>query len=96
MYRGTTPTVKIEIDGLDPIIIGQASLRIKQGTRVIELTDYTLNDDILSYSLSAEQTQSFKPGSILLQLILTTTNGKVMASDIQELPVDEVLNGGDE
>lgn len=97
MIRGTTPTITITAAGLSEISIDRAYLTIKQKGNVIEkeLEDMAINGDVLTVTLSQEETLSFTVGvDVELQLRVLSKSGTAYASQIISTPVGRILKDG--
>lgn len=59
--RGTTPTIVIEVSGLDLSTIDVMWITLKQGTHELtkELPDLTISGDTMSFRLTQEETLAF-------------------------------------
>lgn len=97
MIRGTTPTITITAAGLSEISIDRAYLTIKQKSNVIEkeLEDMAIDGDVLTVTLSQEETLSFTAESTAeLQLRVLSRGGTAYASQIISTPVGRILKDG--
>lgn len=95
MRRGTTPTLKIKVKGIDVSRLTSMYITIKQGDREItkENSDISIEDDgILSVWLSQEDTLTFTKGHVDIQLRAMTDNGVAIASQIEMVFVQRTLN----
>lgn len=96
MRRGTTPTLKIKINGANVKEFSKIYVTFKQGeTEVTKTTeDIDIEDNLLSIWLSQEDTLKFVHGHVDVQLRAITENGVAVASSIQMLFMDEILKEG--
>lgn len=95
MIRGTTPThiftIQQDLSLFKDVIITY----FQDDKAVIEkrLSDCVVQDNSLSLTLSQEETLEFKDDCIvLIQIKGLTTEGKVLATKIQKIPVERILN----
>lgn len=98
MRRGTTPTLKIKIKGIDISRLTSMYITIKQGDREItkENEDISIEEDgILSVRLSQEDTLTFTKGHVDIQLRAMTDNGVAIASGIQMAFMEQILKEGE-
>ena len=69
MYRGTTPTMVLTIEGISEIDISQLYLSLRQFGNMIEKTleDVELKGNVLYCTLTQEETLSLFEGKVELQ-----------------------------
>lgn len=98
MTRGTNPTYILTVDPDDFPSLEEHSLyvTIKQGCNEITLTgdDLEVDENVVTVTLTQEQTLSFKQGNACLQLRGLDENGVAYASDIVIVQVNPVLYQG--
>lgn len=97
MRRGTTPTLEIEMKGIDIselsgiyITIRQGDVEITKDKDQIEIKD----GNMILVWLSQEDTLKFVRGYAWVQLRATTNDGLAVASTINRIPVDAILKDG--
>ena len=98
MYRGTTPTISLTVNGLSELQIHSAYLTIKQGGKVIEkiADDITIDGDSLKATLSQTETLGFEAGlNVSIQLRVLTKSSTAYATKVLKVPVEEVLKDGE-
>lgn len=96
MYRGTTPTVEIEVD-FDTTLLETGFVTFKQENEVVlekEICDCELDENLISLKLTQEETLSFKCGSVLGQLRVKLNDGTTIAYDPFKIPVKDVFKEG--
>lgn len=103
MYRGTTPTLKIKVNGKNgktpPDIQTFKSIyvTIKQGETELTKTDNDIRkeeENVLSVALSQEETLMFGKGHVDIQLRAVTDNGVAIASNIKMAFMEQILKDG--
>lgn len=96
--RGTNPSFKVGVKGLDVKDIQSFFLTLKQGKTEItkELTDVTLDEENnkIEIHLSQEDTLLFTKGNIDIQARVMTKDGRAIASDIKTRPIGAILKDG--
>ena len=96
MRRGTTPTLKIYLMGIDPDKLKNIYVTMKQ--KSIERTktnkDIEIDGNVISVHLSQEDTLDFSTGPISVQIRATTNSGLAVASEIKNVTVSEILKDG--
>lgn len=107
MFRGTTPTLYFRINNIDDLsTIKDLVVTFKNGNglgggpcsdaKVLNKTidDVIIDDEekIISLTLSQEDTMSLKPPKALVQIKFMLEDGKVCASTICEIQVENPLN----
>lgn len=96
MRRGTTPTLKIYLMGIDPDELKNIYVTMKQ--RNIERTktnkDIEIDGNVISVRLSQEDTLDFAAGVVSVQLRATTHSGLAVASAIKNIKADDILKDG--
>lgn len=97
MRRGTTPTIKATIVGLQGIEIDEIFLTIKQLGIEIEKSgsDIAVDGDGISATLTQQETLSLAGGSsAAIQVRVLSKNGTAYATNIANLPVGTILKEG--
>lgn len=95
MIPGTTPTHIFNLP-ISTGIIKDLRITYTQFRRTIiekDLNAVTLDEKSIRLTLTQKETLQFKPSSpAFWQMKVLTSNGAVLATKVQELPIDEVLN----
>lgn len=96
MRRGTTPTLKICLNGIAPEKLKSIYVTMKQeNTEITKENDQIVKEEnVLSVSLSQEDTLSFKGGMVSVQVRALTVDGIAVASPIKNVVVSEILKDG--
>lgn len=101
MYRGTTPTIKWNInnDDLDFAEIEQVWMTFKDsaGNKITkDITELEIDEDekSISYEFSQEETLKIHTGIVETQLRVLLDTGAALATEIKEFEMDRVLKGG--
>lgn len=97
MTRGTTPTLKVQIDGVDLSRFTSLYLTIKQGSNDVtkELDDMQIEEgNILSVFLQQEDTLKFQRGYAYIQVRGVVDYITAVASNIKMISVDQILKEG--
>lgn len=100
MYRGTTPTVVIEIPNEIPVSsITVAYLSFEQNKRkVIEIPledmDLDTENNTLSVTLSQEQTLKFENNVMVMYQLRLGVDGAYYATNIWEVPAERIIKDG--
>ena len=100
MYRGTTPTLKIEVEGVEvtDLILDRTMITLKQKEKEVTKSGSDIavdeNENTLSITLTQEETLSFDDGMAQLQVRATLENGAVMASNIVTDSIGHILLDG--
>lgn len=86
VIQGTTPTFNLRIPAtLDQSIISDVCIVFSQQRPIfsLSLSDCTLQDQVLSFTLTQQQTYNFRVGfPLLIQINVLATGGQVLASYI--------------
>ena len=97
MTRGTTPTLTFSFgDDVDMSLIDYAEMTINQKgkNRIIKRLTKDTEQNLFSVFLSEKETLSLDSGICKLQVKIKLTDGGIVASSIETLSVNEILNGG--
>lgn len=96
MRRGTTPTLKIKVNGISLSELKNIYITLKQYNKVLTKTnnDLQMDEDIISVLLSQEETLMFGSGQVSVQIRATTVTGLAVASNIQSAPMNDILQEG--
>lgn len=101
MRRGTTPTVKINVDGISVTELDEIYLTFEQRgleitKRETDITKDTIGGkNMLKVNLTQEETLSFKDGNIQIQFRAKTLMGTVVASTIVTDTLEHILMEGE-
>lgn len=87
MRRGTTPTIELNIKGIEMSQIDEWYITIQQDSVQLTKTneDITIAGTVISIPLSQEETMRFKQGEAFVQIRAVTTEGLRIASSIHKL-----------
>lgn len=95
MIRGTTPTLRFNIQGISVSEISKVFVYIKQLEKMMtkETKDIQMDNDanVLSLELSQEETLFFDDGQIEIQIRIITVAGKVLATPIKKTTMQKIL-----
>lgn len=93
MRRGTTPTLVINIKGIDMSTIAEWYVTVAQDSVQITKTneDITIEGTQLSIPLTQQETMKFKSGEVSVQIRAKTTEDVVIASGIKTIDIDRIL-----
>lgn len=93
MRRGTTPTLVINIKGIDMSTIAEWYITVAQDSVQITKTDtdLTIEGTLISMPLTQQETMLFKSGEVSIQIRAKTTENVVIASGIQTIDIDRIL-----
>ena len=97
MTRGTTPTLTFSFgDDVDMSLIDYAELTIRQQlkNKLIKRLAKDIDNNAFYVYLSEKETLSLESGDCQLQVKIKLTDGGIVASSIETLTVNEILNGG--
>ena len=94
MKRGTTPTIAFTLDNIEFSLIDKAELTIVQNgeKKIIKLLTINVENSGMFTTLSQEETLSLTPGKCTVQVKILFNDGSVIATDIQTLDVQTILN----
>lgn len=96
MYRGTTPTIKLTIQGLSDIDISKIYLTLKQFDIIIEkdINSLQIDNNVLSCTLSQEETLSLSEAKVELQVRILSKSNVAYATKKMILQVSDILKDG--
>lgn len=104
MRRGTTPTLRIPIDGIEVTKLNEIYLTFEQEAdhccNSVQITkresDITINeeDNLLEIEFAQEETLKFKQAPVKVQMRAVTTDGKRIATNTAEVNVYAILLDG--
>lgn len=94
MRQGTTPTIQITINDIDLNEMQNIYVVFEQNGYILkkESSDLDVEGNVISVSLSQEETLNFKEGACNIQLRMITKGGVAIASPIKTTKVYRVLN----
>ena len=98
MYRYTTPTLPVTITGLDFTDVSVFRIAIEQGNvellKVVEADSPYVDaqNKTIYVPLTQEETASFKPGTVGIQARIKFTNNSVLATNMETLSMNDVLD----
>lgn len=94
MRQGTTPTIQITINDIDLNEMQNIYVVFEQNGYILkkESSDLDIEGNVISVSLSQEETLNFKEGTCNVQLRMITKGGVAIASPIKTTKVYRVLN----
>lgn len=104
MYRGTTPTVTLTVDGMDLTALSSLYITFRQNEG--SLTPKTLTkrngdegvsvtSDTVTVKLTQKDTLGFSPGTVRVQLRGLMPDGTAVASSIKDFPAWQILLEGE-
>ena len=95
MRRGTTPTLKLKITGIDKDALKDVFVTVAQGSNKFTKSgdDVTYNEDeqVFNIRLTEEETLSFKPSAVSIQVRATTQDDEIVATNIRQVMMEDVL-----
>ena len=97
MRRGTTPTLRLALEDIDPEEIRSLYVTLKQGDRVLTKTKghCVFSQGIILVSLTQAETLEFEAAYCEVQVRGIRTDGTAFASNIKSIPVDAILMDGE-
>lgn len=98
MIRGTTPTLKLKLNGIETSRLQSIYITLKQGDKEITKNNddgiELESDSVLSVALTQRDTLTFAQGYVYIQLRAITTDGLAIASKTRLVFIDDVLREG--
>lgn len=98
MIRGTTPTLKLKLNGIETSRLQSIYITLKQGDKEITKNNddgiVLESDSVLSVALTQRDTLTFAQGYVYIQLRAITTDGLAIASKTRLVFIDDVLREG--
>ena len=98
MYRGTTPTIQIKVNGCDDLTLYKSIyVTFRQMPSIlIEKTkdEIEVETDLIRVTLSQEETLKFAPGTVMAQFRAVDDNGMAIASSIVSFSAERILKEG--
>lgn len=97
MRRGTTPTLRLALEDIDPEEIRSLYVTLKQGDKVLNKTkeNCVFSQGVILVSLTQAETLAFEAAYCEVQVRGIKTDGTAFASDIKSIPVDAILMDGE-
>ena len=99
MYRYTTPTIPISIEGLDFTLVNNFRIAIEQDDKEMYLFVVDADDPIVDASentitlkLTQEQTAKIREGFARLQIRVVFNDGTVLATEKARLTINDVID----
>lgn len=98
MTKGTTPTIKIKLNGIETSRLKSIYITLKQGNKEVTKTNadgvITESKSMLSVPLTQEDTLTFEQGYVYIQLRAMTDNDVAIASKERIIIMNDILKGG--
>lgn len=96
MRRGTTPTLKIRITGVDWEELENIYITVRQeNTEVTKTGDQLeVKDGVIYALLTQEDTLKFRQSCVWVQMRATTKDGLAVASNIRMVEMKDILKDG--
>ena len=98
MIRGTTPTLKLKLNGIETSRLQSIYITLKQGDKEITKNNddgiVLESDSVLSVALTQRDTLTFEQGYVYIQIRAITTDGLAIASKTRLVFIDDVLREG--
>lgn len=98
MYRGTTPTIQINVNGSDDLTSYKSIyVTFKQMPSVLiekTIEEIDVNPDSVTIQLTQEDTLQFQPGAVMVQLRAVDESGMAIASNITTIQAERILKEG--
>lgn len=97
MRRGTTPTLRLALEDIDPEEIRSLYVTLKQGDRTLTKTkeNCVFSQGVILVSLTQAETLAFEAAYCEVQVRGVKNDDTVFASDIKSIPVDAILMDGE-
>lgn len=97
MIRGTTPTLELNVDGIDLTAFKKIVVTLQQQGTIINRqtgdSGLSVSSNVISVHLTQEESLKFKANiDVEIQAKLLSENGEVTATDIERVPVESILN----
>lgn len=93
MTRGTTFTLSFSFDEVEITQIKYAEITVNQKGRNVIIKKLTRNGKTFYANFSETDTLSLESGTCDVQVKVKLKDGNVIATDIETLTVNEILNG---
>lgn len=100
MFRGTTPTIIIDVEGENFSNAISMEVDIRQEEVLIKKVDAEVtvvpdNDDAeVSCTLSQDETLSLRPGDVYVQIRWTESSNLAFASPVAQTSIKDILREG--
>lgn len=97
MRRGTTPTLRLALEDIDPEEIWSLYVTLKQGDTTLTKTkeNCVFSQGVILVSLTQAETLEFEAAYCEVQVRGIRTDGTAFASNIKSIPVDAILMDGE-
>lgn len=97
MRRGTTPTLRLALEDIDPDEIRSLYVTLKQGDMLLTKgkEDCIFSQGIIEITLTQAETLTFEAAYCEVQVRGVKNDDTVFASDIKSIPVDAILMDGE-
>lgn len=98
MIRGTTPTLKLKLNGIETSRLNSVYITLKQGNKEVTKTNadgiIVESESVLSVPLTQEDTLTFSQGYVAVQMRAMTTDNLAIASKTRLVLMDDILKEG--
>lgn len=97
MTRGTTPYISFAFDPdeIDITMIDYVEMTINQNGKNVIIKKLALDEEgAFGVQLSEADTLNLKPGQCKIQVKVKLNDNNVLASNIETVSVNDILNGG--
>lgn len=95
MRRGTTPTIKLKLTGIDLELLKDVFVTFQQGSFELTKTgdEVTIDTDsaVIKVVLTEEETLKFRANPAAVQIRAVTKDDSVIASTIKNINIGDVL-----
>lgn len=91
MRRGTTPTILVKINGIDPEELHSICFTLRQHSTELTMNSSSGSNGIYQFHLTQEQTLSFSEGSVRCQAKILMKDGSVVATPVKVVAMCEIL-----
>ena len=97
MRRGTTPTLRLALEDIDPEEIRSLYVTLKQGDKVLTKTkeNCVFSQGVILVNLTQAETLKFEAAYCEVQVRGIKTDGTAFASDIKNIRIDDILVDGE-
>ena len=99
MYRGTTPTISFTLSSdIDLNSSEQVWVTFENHSKILTKSrsdlDIDAENNVIRLQLAQEETLSFTPGEVKIQLRMLLADGNAIASRVEVTTVDRILQDG--
>lgn len=96
IYRGTTPTLEIPVNGVGTNAIETVYVTLKQDEyEVTKSFDEVLENGVLKVTFSQKDTLGLKTGISNIQARIKCADGSALATDVHRVGVQDILKDGE-